>query len=340
MTKKIRILSIDGGGIRGIIPGTIIAYIESEIRKREGGEKRISDYFDLIAGTSTGGILTCAYLTPSKNGRPLMMAKQAVDIYLEKGKDIFTKKSFSSIKKLLDEQYDETELEKALKDTFGDTKLKDLLKPCLISSYDIHSRKSKFFNSVDANKPMTDFYVREIARATSAAPTYFEAAYVTSIFGTGYPLIDGGVVANNPSMCAYAEARNLNFSEIFNNPDKPDKPGAQDMVLISIGTGSENTPYNFEKAKDWGTIEWIQPIIDIMMSGSSEIVNYQLQQLFDVTDSSSNYYRLEPSRYHASADMDDASRKNLLALEEAGRKYIEDNIDYLDEIIDKLIANH
>ena len=337
MAKKIKILSIDGGGIRGIIPGTIISYIEDQLRYKQGNEKRISDYFDLIAGTSTGGILTCAYLMPDSNGRPALQASEAVNIYKEKGEAIFTKKSFSKIRKLYDETYNASALESALRETFEDTKLSDLLKPCLISTYDIKNRKSTFFNSVDGQSELKNYFVRDIARATSAAPTYFEAANIHSLYGTSYPLIDGGMIANNPSMCAYSEARTLAFSKILNDSEKIDFPAGKDMMIVSIGTGSESKPYEYDKAKDWGLIEWVQPIIDIMMSGSSEIVDYQLKQLFDATQSSNQYHRLEPSRYNACPEMDDASPKNLMALEEAGKKYIEDHYELLDQIVDQVI---
>ncbi|MHC1776149.1 MAG: patatin-like phospholipase family protein [Lentimicrobium sp.] len=347
--KKIRILSIDGGGIRGILPGVILTYIEERLMAKEGKDARISDYFDMIAGTSTGGILTCTYLLPGSDSagkptkRPKLTARQAVDIYLDRGDDIFRLSMWQKLKSkggLADEKYDSTEIEKALNDYFGKTMLSELLKPCLITSYDIKSRRAHFFNQIDAiESPTHDFPVKEVARATSAAPTYFEVARVKSEFGTPFPLIDGGVFANNPAMCAYAEARSTVFSKALGDPDKTDNPYAKDMIIISIGTGSSSKPYQYEKAKDWGMIEWIQPIIDIMMSGNSETVNYQLRKIWETTGTPDNYIRLEPSLYEAKSDMDDASKENLTALHEAGLKFVTDNEKLLNSIVDKLIAN-
>ena len=346
--KKIRILSIDGGGIRGILPGVILTYIEERLMAKEGKHVRLSDYFDLMVGTSTGGILTCTYLVPGVNsdgkpsGRPKFTAKEAVDIYLERGDDIFDLTLWQKIRSkggLTDEKYSAGKLEKALNDYFGATKLSELLKPCLVTSYDIRNRRAHFFSQIDAKATIThDYLVKDVTRATSAAPTYFEVAQVKSEYGTVYPLIDGGVFANNPAMCAYAEARSIAFSTILNDPEKADKPYAKEMVIISIGTGSTNKPYHYDKAKDWGMIQWIQPIIDIMMSGNAETVNYQLRKIWETTGTPEDYIRLEPSLYEASSNMDDASDKNLKALHDAGKQFVAENETLLNNIADKLIA--
>jgi len=287
-TKKIRILSIDGGGIKGILPGIILEYIESRINKMEGPDKRLSDYFDLIAGTSTGGILTCIYLTPGKDGRPKFTATEAVDLYIEKGHEIFDIgfwHKFHSLAGLADEKFPVANFEKKLRDYFGNTRLSELLKPCLVTSYEITKRAAFFFNSVNGKKgDLDDFFVRDICRATSAAPTYFETCQIKSGYGAPYSMIDGGVFANNPALCAYAEARKMEFSKILNNPGKPDKPTVKDMIIVSIGTGSTGKPYLYKDAKKWGAIGWLLPIIDILMSGNSETVSYQVKQMFLTLD--------------------------------------------------------
>lgn len=343
MEKKINVLCIDGGGIRGVIPGTILAHIESEIQKRTDKEARLADYFDLIAGTSTGGILTCAYLLADEHGRPKLSAQQAVDIYLQEGGKIFdlsVKQKIKSLSGLTDEKFSAEALEKALKDKFGDALLSELLKPCLLTSYNVQERQATFFNSVNAkDNPDYDFKVVDIARATSAAPTYFELAQIISKAGSKFPLIDGGVFANNPSMCAYAEARGLDFSEINKDPLKPNRPSGKNMFMVSIGTGSSEELFNPNKVKNWGMIEWVKPIIDIMMSGNTETVDYQLKALFGATDNERSYFRIEPSIHKASSEMDDASPKNLIHLKEAGLKYVEENSAQLDEIVTKLIQN-
>lgn len=329
-----RILSIDGGGIRGIMPGQILVALEEKLQKKSGNpEARIADYFDLIAGTSTGGILACIYLCPSDSdsGKAKFSAKEAVDLYLENGDEIFDislKHKIASGAGILDEKYAADELEESLNDYLGDLKLSQLLKPCLITSYDIRRRQAHFFRQHKAkNSSANNFFVKDVARATSAAPTYFEVAKIKSMSSIPYPLVDGGVFANNPSLCAYAEARNL-----------PGKPKAKDMFMLCLGTGKIKKPYYYKKAKDFGLVQWVKPIIDIMMSGTAETVDFQLHQIFDAVGKPKQYIRIEPELFNASPEMDDASLENLNELKVAGQMCAEDNEEELGRIAETLIA--
>lgn len=331
--KLTRVLSIDGGGIRGIIPGQVLVSFEKKLQDRSGNSKaRIADYFDIIAGTSTGGILTCAYLKPDSldASRPHFNAQEVVDLYLERGDEIFNipvKHKIKSMGGLNDEKYPIEQFEDALNDYFGETKLSELLKPCLITSYDIKRRQGHFFTSHDAKvDPGWDYLVREVARATSAAPTYFECAKVKSLTNITYPLIDGGVFVNNPALCAYAEVH------------KKFNATAKEMVILSLGTGFSKKEYDYNSAKNWGLASWVQPLIDIMMSGVADVVDYQLQQIYHAVGAPEQYLRINqvlPSDINS--DMDDASRVNLLALKELGTEIAQTRSDELDRFIDYLI---
>jgi uncharacterized protein len=343
MAKKTKnftsILSIDGGGIRGIIPGQIIVALEDKLKLKSGNkDARIADYFDLIAGTSTGGILTCAYLCPDlKNPanppRPKFNAREVVDLYLERGDEIFNiplKHKILTSGGTLDEKYPVDELEDALSDYFGDTRLSQLMKPCLISSYDIKRRQVHFFTQHDAVKNEGwDYLVRDVARATSAAPTYFETSRVKSLTNISYPLIDGGVCVNNPALCAYAEAQNkLNVA-------------AHNIVILSLGTGFEKKSYDYNSAKNWGLIGWVQPLINIMMSGVSEVVDYQLRQIFSALGAPEQYLRINTEfPIGVKPDMDDASRQNLDALKELGTETAQKFGKELDKFVDLLLSNN
>lgn len=337
----IKILTIDGGGIRGILPGQVLTRLERIIQKRTGNDDaKIGDYFDMIAGTSTGGILTSFLLCPGPDGKAKYHAREAVSVYLDQGDDIF-KKSFGhtikSVGGIMDEKYPAENLERILKDKLGENlMLADLIKPCLITSYDIENRRSMFFNQMEAveNKHY-NFKVWEVARATSAAPTYFEAAKVTSETGNSYSLIDGGVFANNPALCAYVEAR-----EHFKNKEGK-SVSAKDVFMVSLGTGSVEKPYMYDKAKDWGVAQWLKPLVDIMMSGSSETVDYQLKHIFDSENVKNQYVRIEPNMGAADVDMDNARPDNLQALKLAGEKssnMFEDKLEYIADQLIKLDA--
>ena len=338
--KKIRILSLDGGGIRGILPGIILHQIELKLQKKTGDPNlRLSDMFDFMAGTSTGGILALAYLTPNEEKRPKLTAQEAVNIYLKKGDQIFNVSNWHKIRTvngLADEKYNASELEATLDDVFGELKLSNLLKPCVISSYDIVNGKPHFFKQHKSNNDIYNFKIKDAARATSAAPTYFETARIKNDLGTPYTLIDGGVFVNNPALIAYSEVRSMTFK----NMEK--SPSAKDMMVVSIGTGGNvSKGYEYKKAKDWGAIQWVEPLIEIMMSGDSQIIHYHLKQIFGTLEKKDqeDYHRLEPEIITADTEMDNATEDNLQKLKEDGLSFVSSqNIDKeLDEIVDKLI---
>ena len=337
-----RILSIDGGGIRGILPGMVVDGLEKRLQQRAGDSSvRISDYFDLVAGTSTGGILACLYLCPREpGGRPMFSASEAVDLYLERGDDIFDVswwQSIRSVSGLRDEKYPADELEDALDDYLADRRLSQLLKPCLITAYDIRNRRAHFFKQHRAVSDGSDFFLRDVARATSAAPTYFEVARIKSDPRprTQYALIDGGVFANNPALCAYAEARTFEVRK-KNGGGNYTRCTAEKMFMLSLGTGKVEKRYTYKEAKDWGPLGWAKPVLDIMMSGVAETVDYQLGQIFGSVNKTGQYVRIEPGLNGASPDLDDASGDNLKALRRAGRKCVRKNENELDRVAEEL----
>ncbi|MBB6609992.1 patatin-like phospholipase family protein [Pontibacter sp. Tf4] len=331
-----RILSIDGGGIRGIIPGQVLVALEEKLQHRSGNsDARLADYFDFFAGTSTGGILTCISLCPSELDptKARFSAQEAVDLYVHYGKDIFDVTLWQQLQSgfgTFDEKYNASALEELLERYFGELRLSQLLKPCLIPAYDTERRAAHFFAQHDSNKlgAGADFLVRDVCRATSAAPTYFETAMVRSCSGVPYSLVDGGVFANNPALCAYSEVRNAMGN-----------PSAKDMFLVSLGTGSMHTPYDYTEAKDWGAIGWIRPVIDIMMAGASETTDYHLSKMFSAGGNEANYVRIQPAWMgNASLDMDNATAANIQALVEVGVETAQNCAAELDRIVDVLLA--
>jgi hypothetical protein len=113
------------------------------------------------------------------------------------------------------------------------------------------------------------------------------------------------------------------------------------MMIVSLGTGSVKNPYYFKEFKDAGLIKWVQPLIDIMMSGNSETVDYQLRKIYSTLSDKNpeDYYRLDPLLQNASSEMDKADLKNLKALHEDGLLSVGKYKTELDEIAKKLVAN-
>ncbi len=334
--EKVHLLTLDGGGIRGIIPASILAHLETRLQvASKNPEIRIADCFDLIAGTSTGGILTCLYLTPDENnpGRPKYTAAQIRDFYREYGPSLFRKslgyKIISGLG-LFRSRYSEKALYSFSRKLMGNTYSSEVVKDFLVTSYDLSMRKALFFSKYNIRKhgKAADYKLVDIARATSAAPTYFSPARIFARDATSRHLVDGGVFANNPSMCAYVEGVKL----------WPEKP-IRDYCMLSVGTGKVIRPYRWEKTHKFGFLQWLQPIIDILSSSVAETVDFQMQQLFGAGGVPGSYIRIEPPLLSADPRMDNGSIKNIEALEDAARYYIENNEPLFDRIIESMIGD-
>jgi len=335
MKRKVSILSIDGGGIRGIIPAVILNHIEKRLQQLSGAPNAtLADYFDLVAGTSTGGILVCYYLMPPAPGQESQsryFASDAINMYVNYGKEIFNRKLLRF--GIANNKYPATGLEKILNDCMGDVTLAQSRKNCIVTAYDIAERKAFFFTSPEARKyAHRNYLMRDVARATSAAPTYFELAAIRSMGDVASYLIDGAVFAGNPTMCAVVEANKSVYEACAN-------PTVNDLFIVSVGTGKEQKKYNYDKAKNWGAVGWARPMIDILLSASAEVVDYQMRQLFKVAGCSDCYLRLEPELGKAKSEMDDASDGNIRHLKDAGDFFIKDHVEELDEIVRRLIEN-
>ncbi len=297
-----RVLSIDGGGIRGLIPALVL----SEIEKRSG--KRVYELFDLIAGTSTGGILACALCAPEA-----LPAEQLVGLYEDEGPNIFDRSVWQRIRSaegLLDEKYDATALDRALERFLSDKRLADTKPDLLVPAYNMGDPGPYFFKSRKAREEGEDFSLSEVARATSAAPTYFEAFQLT-----GEAMVDGGVFAVNPAMCAFAEV--MRFQP------------ATDVVLLSLGTGQRTHKRSFDEVHDWGLVEWAKPILDVVFDGVSDAVDYQLQHVLE----DGHYWRLQVELTQASDELDNASEENLRELRAQAEQLIADRSADIDAAI-------
>jgi uncharacterized protein len=298
-----RVLSIDGGGIRGLIPALVL----EELERR--AERRVFELFDLIAGTSTGAILACALCAPD----PLPAARVAA-LYEEEGPAIFSRSIFQRIRSadgLLDEKYDSAALDGALARFLSDKRLSRTRPDLVVPAYDTAGPGPFFFKTADARESAEDdFPLSVVARASSAAPTYFEPSAVD-----GRALVDGGVFAANPAMSAFAEV--LRF-----------QPGAE-IVLLSLGTGERRRRRTFDEIEDWGLLEWARPLLDVVFDGISDAVDYQLRHALG----ESRYWRFQVELTRANDALDDATDENLRALRAQAEELIAARTADLDAVI-------
>lgn len=324
--KLYRVLSLDGGGIRGLIQAIILAQIE----KKTG--KRIADLFDLIAGTSTGGILAAGLVTPGPAGTPRYSAEALISLYEREGSVIFSRDVWHRVHSLWgmsQEKYPSAPIEDVLERYFGHARLMETLKPVIITSYEIERRMPFFFRSVTARKdPSYDFFLRDVARATSAAPTYFEPHRIEVSGSQDYwALVDGGVFANNPAMCAYVEAKSLAGEDA-------------DILMVSIGTGELTRRYPYDEVVSWGLAQWVRPALDVVFDGVADTVDYQAKTLLPTgTDGQSRYYRFQTTLREGNDDMDDAGTTNLRVLTLLAEDLLRRHRQVLNNLCDQLVSS-
>ncbi|ROU05688.1 patatin-like phospholipase family protein [Lysobacter enzymogenes] len=312
--KMRRILSLDGGGIRGLVSCHWLAGVESALAKTRktpavkapaGGESNLLDSFDLLAGTSTGALVACGL---AAGFSPEALAQ----LYREQRHAIFPNlagRLWSRANRLVSDgfsapRYDGSGIEQVLRKVFGKTTLGQLKAPVLVTSYDTISRTPVIFKSFAPEH--RDLPVWEVCRASTAAPTYFPA-HPMRVEGRDCALIDGGVVANNPTACAIAEA--LRKDARVDN--------SRDLVVLSVGTGERTRSIDLQSARTWGALEWAVPIIDVLFDGNTDSVDYIARQL--VGD---GYYRMQAELLVGLDDLDDTSETNVLALETLAKEYL------------------
>lgn len=302
--KMSRILSLDGGGIRGLMSCIWLTGVEDALQK--AGKPALLKHFDLLAGSSTGAMIACALAS----GRS---AENIADLYRDQRHVIFpgmvdrlwSRATRTFTQGVSAPKYGPEGLEKVLKKVFGRTTFGQLKAPLLVTSYDTLSRKPVMFKNFEARH--RGLPVWEVCRASSAAPTYFPAHGMT-VEGKPRSLIDGGVVANNPTACAIAEAMRKD-ARVDNS---------HDLVVLSVGTGERTRSISLESAREWGALEWAIPIIDVLFDGNSESVDYIARQL--VGD---GYFRLQTELRMGMDDVDDTSDSNINALEILARAYLQ-----------------
>lgn len=355
MSFKFKILSIDGGGIRGIVPAKILAEIEKRTGKLKGRPEgiRTCNLFNLIAGTSTGGILAAGLTTPKPNTKePKYTAEALIKIYKERGGEIFYEPFLEKIMRLDDisrPKYSSDGRDKVVKEFFGDTPLQDAITEVFVTSYDIQLRTPVFFTSQTKKEEKNNRYYRKIssgftmhqaAMATSAAPTYFkpfkvEASKDHETQGRGfYALVDGGVFANNPTSLALMEA-------IIDSKKTSNPLTLEDILVVSLGTGSLTRRYDYETAANWGLVGWVEPLLNITLDGSSESVAVQLEQLLPkAKDRPPQYYRFQALLDAGKGldDMDNTEPQNLTNLEKLADEIIAENDKRLNELCELLVS--
>ncbi|XP_060179363.1 patatin-17-like [Lycium barbarum] len=331
--QMVTVLSIDGGGIRGIIPATVLAFLEGQLQELDNDKNaRLADYFDMVAGTSTGGILATMITAPNENHRPFSAAKDIVSFYLEHGPKIFPPGAYPPI---LGPKYDGKYFHKVLQDKLGETRLHQALTDVVIPTFDIKKFQPIIFSkSKLANSPYLDAKMSDIAYGTAAAPTYLPPHYFVTDDGQGnqyeFNLVDGAIAAGNPALIAlstatkrateadakYASIKAMNYKHI---------------LLLSLGTGNTDDfrkTFTAQEAARWGAVDWLthnnsNPLLQSTSAASSYMNDYYIATMFHALGAQKNYLRIQEKALTGSTTvMDDASEANMKLLVQVGENLL------------------
>ncbi|ABA21243.1 Patatin [Trichormus variabilis ATCC 29413] len=346
---RYKILSIDGGGIRGIIPALLLAEIERRT------QEPIFSLFDLIAGTSSGGILALGLTKPRLNSSeelPLAeyTAEDLVQLFLEYGVEIFYEPLFERLLGPLEDiflqpKYPSTSKEEILRQYLGKTPLVNNLKEVFVTSYDIEQRIPVFFTnqlekqqieSKNSHNLCGNVSLLDAALATSATPTYFAPHRIVSPENSAiaYTLIDGGVFANNPAHLAILEA------QISSKRKAQTVLNQEDILVVSLGTGSPTSAYPYKEVKNWGLLQWGRPLLNIVFDGGSGVVSGELEQLFEPSDkeAKSFYYRFQTLLDAELEAIDNTKLQNTRQLQAIAHKLISEKSQQIDELCELLLG--
>jgi patatin-like phospholipase/acyl hydrolase len=283
-----KILSIDGGGIRGIVAVLMLKALEKKL------QRKIVDSFDMFAGTSTGALIALMLCSGQSYS-----IEDIFQTYLIDSDKIFSKR-WQSFNGWVSPKYSSDVSSAYFKNVFGDLKTSDLKNHIFIPSFDMKTFKPLFFTKDKKTHPDIEYYLSDICSATTAAPTFFSPACISSVCKKHEHIcIDGGFVANNPSL--YAAIETMKTFDVH----------PEDIVIVSVGTGM--TKYiKGEHVKTWGKIQWASPVSDILIDGNNESVVYACGHYLGA----GNFFRLQIDLkpYDIDTSMDNIDPKNMIKM--------------------------
>ncbi|MEM8770379.1 MAG: patatin-like phospholipase family protein [Pseudomonadota bacterium] len=335
------ILSIDGGGVRGLVPAIVLDALDAEF-KAIGKGCRVADCFDLIAGTSVGSIIAAGLALPLGEDDGGLRPGELRRLFETEASRIFPRRFWTNIPlvgalvQLFGPLYQPDGLNAVLESQLGDAVFADAKRNILIPAYSIDPRGAVLFRGGPAYAAREEHdrfgqvRVVDAVIGSAAAPTFFPPHPIAGAGGQRWTAVDGGVYVNDPAMVAVAEAARL-------------FPG-DDLRVISLGTGRQTRDYPFEEARGWGFSEWISPkgrfrtpLLSVIQDGQARAVHRQLKYLLD-KDYFRFDYRLEAGR--GSDRLDDASSKNLARLTRGALEMVEEKRPMLRQLAQELEAVH
>jgi len=328
---KLTILSIDGGGIRGVVPLYLLDRLEQELRSRLNDPRFfISSCFNVLSGTSTGAIISAGLSMPDTEGKkPLYDAHYILRAYLSAGQKIFrasTWESFKSLGGLRSSKYSPVALEKYFDFFFKKHSMSELLYDNMIVAYDLENRKPFLFTGGKHFKN-SRFQVKDALRASTSAPIYFTPATIQDHHGVSHTLVDGGVVANSSNLVLMQYLLTNGYID-----------STTELTWLSLGTGYNKS--SVESADLNGALSWLFPLLDILNTGSSNNVTDQTAVILSSLFQKANFIRVSPALHKASDELDDVSPENLKALQESAQLYISEHPQEWESLVQHLLKSY
>lgn len=324
---QVRILSIDGGGARGIVPAVVLEYIEKKLQElAKNPDVRLSDFIDFISGTAVGTMISCLMTIPSENGRPKNFS-DIIDDLFDFSEVYFRKKDKKTLWGRRGAMYKTNKVDKILIDKYDHWKLKELNTPCAFVGYDILNREPVIFTNKNGSEEYIDFFVSDIVRGSGATPGYLSIPSFRD--GVNKKIvINGNVVTNNPSLIAYVEANKTpHIIEKFN------RLSPENVFILSMGVGKVKLQkYSQEDVKNWGKRKWFTPMLDISIQSRTIITDHQLKSLFKSYKCEENYVRIDPLIQLGNSNIYDTSEKNMRNLYQDAVNYVNNNKQLLDDV--------
>jgi hypothetical protein len=344
---RFRILSVDGGGLRGLVPALVLLELEQHLEGLTGQRRPLSDYFHLLAGTSTGGLISLGLTAPSDPDNPdrPMSAERLVSLYRDHGPKIFPSRLrlLRMFRGFVMPKFSNRQLRRTVEEEIGEAPLSAALRELVITAYDMTDHRPRFFKRWKAKEPgEPDPTMADVAMATASAPTYLPPWEVD-----GKALVDGGVYAANPTVAAIAEA-------LKRRSDEPARLVPHELFVVSLGTGFYKESYAAPRLHGWGALAWIRPrgsepsLLRAMLDGQTASADHWAHMILNHERGDTlptrgdigrgpRYFRLE-SGLATDFAMDDSRRKTFEGLTDAARKLIGARGSDLQAIAQRLAA--
>ncbi|MFT4552763.1 MAG: putative acylesterase/phospholipase RssA [Chlamydiales bacterium] len=320
--RKVSILSVDCGGVRGIIPTILLNEIEHRTHTAS------ANLFDLMAGSSTGGLITTGLNIPLIDRQPRFTARNMMALFEYESPEIFSCSNWHTMTSLfytMRPKYSPLGMDNVLNRYLGDTLVQDSITDLYIPTYDITTPSTYFFSrhKCRTNPALASIKMKDIVRCTTAAPTYFPPKEMI-IEDKFHAMVDGGTFLYNPSLSAYNEAMER-------------YPNAEDYLVCSLGTGYVPFSYSPAQSQKGGYFWWADKFLYSVFHGISHIAHEQMTQI--TSRNNSPYYYFQTTLEYEHCSLDDTSRGNITYLKEKGFEIVEERSDEIRELCMQLEAN-